>query len=227
MIRKNWAYTHSFKDVVELVAECGGKEIQTHLLTAPKNATYLSPEYVSKMIEVMADYVKQPLHSALKTGNYTFFSDETTDVTSIEQFSVYATFCINNTVSEHFIGLIPIGKEVGASLTAPNIMAAIENFFLKRSIPLRNARFACMDTTNVNSGERGGLKRYLEHNVPLLRWIGCNNHKLALCFKHLIPQFSCIFDVDAFLVNIWKHFKYRPLAMSFLENSADIYGEDG
>ncbi len=93
-----------------------------------KSATYLSPEYVSKMIEVMADYVKQLLHSALKTGNFTFYSDETTD---IEQFSVYATFCINNIVSEHFIGLIPISKEVGASLTCSNIMAAIENFFIK------------------------------------------------------------------------------------------------
>ncbi len=36
-----------------------------------------------------------------------------------------------------------------------------------------------------------------------------------------------IFDVDTFLVNFWKHFKYCPLAMSFLENSADIYGDDG
>ena len=62
--------------------------------------------------------------------------------------------------------------------------------------------------------------------MPLLRWIGSNNHKLALCFKHLIPQFPCIFDVDAFLFNLWKHFKYRPLAMSFLGNSADIYGDD-
>ena len=133
----------------ELVGECGAKQIQAHLLTAPKNATYLSSN--SKMIEVIADYLKQPLLSALRTGNYTFYSDETTDITSIEQFSVYATFCVNNIVSEHFIGLIPISKEVGASLSAPNIMAVLENFFLKRSIPLCNTRFACMDTTNVNS----------------------------------------------------------------------------
>ena len=133
------------------------------------------------MIQVIADYLKQPLLSALRTGNYTFYSDETTDITFIEQFSVYmyVTFCVNNIVSEHFIGLIPISKEVGASLSALNIMAALENFFSKRSIPLCNARFACMDTTNVNSGVVGGLKRYLEHKVPLLRWIGCNNHKLA------------------------------------------------
>ena len=94
----------------ELVGECGAKQIQAHLLTAPKNATYLSSN--SKMIEVIADYLKQPLLSALRTGNYTFYSDETTDITFIEQFSVYmyVTFCVNNIVSEHFIGLIPISK---------------------------------------------------------------------------------------------------------------------
>ena len=81
------------------------------------------------MIEFMADYVKQPLHLVLKTENHTFYSDETTDISSVEQFSVYATFCMNNIVSKHFIGLIPISKEVGASLTAPSIMEATENFF--------------------------------------------------------------------------------------------------
>ena len=30
--------------------------------------------------------------------------------------------------------------------------------------------------------EKHGLKRHLEHKVPLLKWIGCNNHKLALTF---------------------------------------------
>ena len=57
-VRKNWTHTHNFKDVVELVVECGAQEIQTHLLGAPTNATYLLPQYISKMIQVMADYVK-------------------------------------------------------------------------------------------------------------------------------------------------------------------------
>lgn len=55
MVRKICAHNHNFKDVVELVAECPGREIQTHLLTAPENATYLSPQYISNMIQVMAD----------------------------------------------------------------------------------------------------------------------------------------------------------------------------
>ena len=58
-----------------------------HLLTAP-NATYLSPQYISSMIQVMSDYVKQPLHNILKTFNFSFYSDETTKITSTEQFVV-------------------------------------------------------------------------------------------------------------------------------------------
>ena len=37
----------TFKDMIELVAECRGREIQTHLLTTPKKATYLSPQHIS------------------------------------------------------------------------------------------------------------------------------------------------------------------------------------
>ena len=56
MIRKNWAHSHNFRDIVELVADCGAKEISSHLLTAPKNAKYLSPLYVSKYIETVKLY---------------------------------------------------------------------------------------------------------------------------------------------------------------------------
>ena len=36
LIKHNWAHIHNFENLVQLVLECGGKEIQTHLLTSPK-----------------------------------------------------------------------------------------------------------------------------------------------------------------------------------------------
>ena len=121
MVCKNWAHTHNFTDVVNLVAECGGTEIKSHLLTAPKNATYLTPEYISKMIQIIADYVRIPLLSTLKTCNgFTFYSDEMSDITSIEQLAIYATFCDNNVVSKHFIGILPLSKLVGSHFSAEN-----------------------------------------------------------------------------------------------------------
>ena len=46
-------------------------------------------------------------------------------------------------------------------------MSALENFFVKNEINLHQAHFVCMDTTHLNSDEKNGLKRHLEHKVPL------------------------------------------------------------
>ena len=151
--------------------------------------------------------------------------DETSDVISTEQLGIYATFLKNQSISKHFIGPISISKDVGAHLSEVNIISALENFVVKNEMNLQEARFVCMNTTNINSGEKNGLKRRLEHKVPLLEWIGCNNHKLALTFKHLIPSFQCLVELDIFLLNHRKYFKYRPLAVNILGNTIEMYGD--
>ena len=98
--------------------------------------------------------MKQPLLESVRSNLYSFYTDETSDVTSVEELAIYATFLRNQSISEHFIGLIPISKEVGAHLSAVNIISALENFFIKNDINLQQARFVCMDTTNVNSGKK-------------------------------------------------------------------------
>ena len=94
------------------------------------------------------------MHSNL----YSFYTDETSVVTSIEQLAIYATVLRNQSISEHFTGLIPINKEVVAHLSAVNIMSALENVFVKNEINLQQALFVCMGTTNINSDEKNGLK---------------------------------------------------------------------
>ena len=82
----------------------------------------------------MSNYMKQPLLENMRSNLYSFYTDETSDVTSVEQLAIYATFLRNQSISEHFIGLIPISKEVGSHLSAVNIMSALENFFVKNDI---------------------------------------------------------------------------------------------
>ena len=105
-------------------------------------------------------------------------------------------------------------------------MKYLEEDFQDQSVDLTRARFACIDTTNVNSGERGGLKWYLKSTIPHLIWVGCGNHKLSLCFKHLLNQFPSVFETDVFLESLWKFFKYRPFAKNLLEESAGMYDEN-
>ena len=106
----------------------------------------------------MSNYMKQPLLENMRSNLYSFYTDETSDVTSVEQLAIYATFLRNQSISEHFIGLIPISKEVGAHLSAVNFMSTLEYFFVKNELTLQQACFVCMDITNINSAEKNDLK---------------------------------------------------------------------
>ena len=193
LVKNHWAHTHNFKSLVELIADCGSEEIKLHLLTAANNATYMSPQFISKYIAIMNDYIRTPLLTSLRSSKFAFYNDETQDVTSTEQMAIYATFNHNGKISEHFVGILPISKLVGAHLSAQNILTALEVYLKDLEVPFENARFFMMDTTNVNSGERGGLKRLLKFLIPMDVWIGCGNHKVALCFKHLVFWcFACM-----------------------------------
>ena len=202
LIKKNWVHTNNFKDIFELIADCGGKEVRTHLLNAPKNANYMSPQYIAKYIDIMNRYLEVPILTSLHQTKFAMYNDETPDITSVEQIAIYATFNHNNKISEHFVGLIPISKVIGTHLRAANILVGFEHYFEKLEILLKNnARFFMMNTTNVNFGERNGLKRLLKHLIPLASWIGCGNHEIALCFKHLLLKFESVFSANAaFLV---------------------------
>ena len=168
LVMRNWAHTCNFKELVELISKCGSKELKTHLLTAAGNANYMSPEYISKYISIMNDYIKNPLIKSLAEQEFTFFTDETSDVFSIEQLAVYATLENQGIIKEHFIGLIPMSKLVGSTLSAENIFRVLQTFFENIKVPLRLVRFACMDNTNVNSSIKGGLQAYLENSFPML-----------------------------------------------------------
>ena len=123
--------------------------------------------------------------------------------------AVYARFEPNRVITEPFLGIYPLSKVVGTSVYVANIMTSLEEYFQNQSVDLMRARFACMDTTNVNSGERGGLKRYFKNTIPHLIWVSYGNHKLTLCFMHLLNQFSSLSETDVFLESLWKFFKYR------------------
>ena len=102
----NWVHSHNFRDIVELEADCGAKEIYPHLLTAPKSAKYHSPLYYQCKLKLwMVVLIYQQL------------------------------------------------------IICPHLKTSL----LK--INLQQAHVACMDTPNINSGKKNGLKRHLEHKV--------------------------------------------------------------
>ena len=64
----------------------------------------------------MSNYMKQPLLGNMRSNLYSLYTDEGSDVTSIEQLAIYTTFLRNKSIFEHIIGLISISNEVSVHL---------------------------------------------------------------------------------------------------------------
>ena len=92
----------------------------------------MPPEYVAN---IMCDYIRKPLLQSLQNSYFTFFCDETSDITSIEKFALYAIFKHDKVVKEHFIWIIVLSKIDGTIHSVPDVFEAIQEFFQNISVP--------------------------------------------------------------------------------------------
>ena len=73
-------------------------------------------------------------------------------------------------------------------------------------------------------GEISGLQRRICHISPHSIYVNCRCHRLALCFKHLIDQFSWLAKLDKLLLGLWKSFHYSTLNWSIITEIHKAYG---
>ena len=95
LAKKHWAYkyTHNSDSLDNLIAKCGGKKLETNLLTAPNNSNYVSPLSIAKYISIINHCIdKVLLLASLCTNKYSLYNDNTQDINSIEQMAIYASF---------------------------------------------------------------------------------------------------------------------------------------
>ena len=131
LVKQNWTLTHNFKNV-NVVAGCDGKELQIHLLTASKNATYILHVYVAKYIDIMT--LKAPLVVSLRKGKYTLHNGKTQGISSNEQMAIYAAFGHRNPILEHYIVILQISELVRSQLSAPTIFGALNKYLQQMNI---------------------------------------------------------------------------------------------
>ena len=73
-------------------------------------------------------------------------------------------------------------------------------------------------------GEISGLQRRICHISPHSIYVNCRCHRLALCFKHLIDQFSWLAKLDKLLLGLWKSFHFSALNCPILTEIQKAYG---
>ena len=146
-------------------------------------------------------------------GDFTVLSDECTDEGESSQMSVYVRFVDAQThkPAERFLGMV--------RLTTFKEAANLHGLLASKGLDSTLIRFCGMDRTNAISSERKGLQRRIRHTSPHSIYINCNNHRLALCLKHMISRYHTLVELDGMLLSIWKLFHYSSIKQTICEQT--------
>ena len=80
-----------------------------------------------------------------------------------------------------------------------------------------------MDGCSTMSGKHNRVRALFEDATPHFAYIHCRNHRLALCFAHLLPQFEDFKKFDGLLLNLYLLLKHSSIKQSIFEKVQNAY----
>ena len=105
LAHRHIAHTTNFDELVDLTVSCSVEDLKRFLERAGKNATYTSKRVV-EFIEVVAE--ENLLKRVHQVSNFSIMADECTDVTSIEELSIFCPFVEDGQPVEHVLEIVPL-----------------------------------------------------------------------------------------------------------------------
>ena len=209
-MKKNWAVRENFRDVVAHLQDLGDSDINDNLQNTSSRSTYTSVASVDEFIKCISDHLEGKLLSrVIMAHGYSLLADETAAMADRAVLSVFLRYSNSDShlVKEEFLGLVEVVGGKGAEALCRFIFEVLQ----KKGVDVNQPHFHGLDGTNAMSGEISGLQRRMRHEVPHSKYMNCRNHRLALVFVHLMPQFKCLSEVDASILAVWKAMKYSSV----------------
>ena len=203
-----------------------GKELHEKVLSeylkisdSHKNATYLSENSVSLFLREIGNWMKkQTVKEISKQEHYTLLLDEATDESNRSELSLIARVVENEEIKNHFLSLLELRRG-----DAESIFKTVEAIMDKENLSMKKAGFPGMDDCSTMAGIYNGVRAYLEV-CGFLIYIHCRNHRLTLCFKHLVPKYEDFVIFDSLLLNLFLLLKNSNVKSNIFEEVQNTYG---
>ena len=110
------AHTTNFDKLIDLVVCCGGEDIKWFIESAGRNATYTSKDAVVEFVEAIGQWVEESLLKRLQAPFYSLMADECTDISTVEELSVFCRWIEDGLPVEHFMEIVPLKKADAATI---------------------------------------------------------------------------------------------------------------
>ena len=136
---------------------------------------------------------------------YSLMADECTDITTVEELSIYCRWVEDGLPVEHFLDIIPLMKA-----DAKTIYTTLVDVLRVKDIPLSKLVGMGFDGAATLSGKRNGVQSLLKKNSPHALYVHCHCHLLQLACIQAANHTPGIKHVYTTLTTLWKYFHYSP-----------------
>ena len=114
IVRKHWARTASYEDLVCFIGNDLGNSVLKEYLTltdSHKNATYITANRVKQFIKIISEWMKKNTVNELKTCNeFTLLLDESTDEANRSELSLIVRMIKDGKIENHFLDLLQLNR---------------------------------------------------------------------------------------------------------------------
>ena len=169
----------NFQALLAFRVESGDRNLQEHLQTAPRNATYISKTIQNEMITTVGKYIINNLSREMKECKYfSILADEAADVSNKEHLSVVIRFVDSTkTIREEFIGFYMCEEGTAGAAIKERILSAVADL----GLPMADCCGQCYDGAGNMAGRLNGASSLITAEHEKAIYVHCMNHRLNLC----------------------------------------------
>ena len=203
LTRHHIAHSTNFTQLVDLVVSCGAKELQVFLENASRNAMYTSRGAVVDFIEALGTWIEESILIRLQEAScFSVMADECTDITTVEQLSLFCRWEEKGTPTECFLEILPLKKADAETA----LVACLKG----KNLQIGNIVGMGFDGAATFSGKKTGVQARMKKHAPHAIFIHCHCHKLQLACVQAANNTIQIKHVYTTLTTLWKYFHFSP-----------------
>ncbi|KAF2890159.1 hypothetical protein ILUMI_16014 [Ignelater luminosus] len=212
----------NFKAILRSKLRYGDEILKLHLESMSKTATYLSAKTQNEIINACGDIItKKIVNKIIEAKFFSILADESTDISCIEQFSLY--FCFYNSttmkIEENFLKFVPVTNLTGQSL-ANALITTLEGLNINSNFMVGQG----YDGSSSISGAFHGVQAYIRAKYSSAIYVHCASYSLNLAISDActVPQVRNSMPTLSKLCNFFRTPKRQNVFATEIEKTINI-----
>ena len=197
----------------------GDLALKEHLATAPKNATYTSPDIQNQVIDIVGDHILEKILSKVKKAQFfTLIADEVTDCSNKEQLGLALRYVCpeEKSIREDLVSFL----ECDSGISGQALSEMMLGFISKHGLDPTKLRGQAYDGAGNMSGKTNGAASRITSQYPLALYVHCASHCLNLTVVSSLEEVS-VRNMIGVLNRVSIFFSAHPKRQKKLEDAIE------